>query len=673
MTDDHPVVHLCPVCGKENLPMNTRCVHCGAEMESLFTFDGLPSTPLEDDEHSLPDIIEDIRNDPALRTPAEPDEEAASPTEEGLTAQGAGIDSSPEWLSKVRQRARGEEDAVGGLVSGINAMDALRSEEGSAGLEGEFTAWISRIREQNQQENSSRFRQQQNEVEEPGEVPEWLQRIRALRLPTYDGNTQESESKKTYPNGVPQEWTDEALMELRRQALAEEGAEESEELPQDVASGEEEEPATALGSDDFSDAPEPESEHSEEPFHNIPEDEKSAEVNHPDATVDEYLTASAEQAQAGAHELPETEEMSMPEALPEEQAAESQGETQSVTPEPSEKTADAEVDSAETLAADDSEAQESTKPDDAPELEQPRDSSSVLPDLLLLRDQQNRANLLASLIEQEGREIAGRQPSKQLSGKGGRIAVALLLIIGLVVSMLIGHDAPTVSLPMSVPAGALNARVSSLTKADQVLVVLDYQAAASRELETLAAPVLKTMRAQGAELIFLTAQPSGLFLGQSLLEKAGLSADTKIEYLPGSYLSLIGWAMNPAAPADLNPTLANSQLAKHSLSSFGLILLISDSSENVRGWLEQIAPWQASSTFAAVTTQMEAPVLAPYFDSGQLVGYAFALADGSPGAAAAFSFRAYRVGLLLMLAMLVLSAIAKADADAVRREEERAK
>ena len=108
-----------------------------------------------------------------------------------------------------------------------------------------------------------------------------------------------------------------------------------------------------------------------------------------------------------------------------------------------------------------------------------------------------------------------------------------------------------------------------------------------------------------------------------------------------------------------------------SLDAFPLILVVSDSAESIRGWLEQIAPWLEPSTFAAVTTQMEAPVLSPYYDSGQLVGYASALTDGSLGTATSFNYRAYRVGLLLMLAMLVLGTISKVDEDANRKEQER--
>jgi hypothetical protein len=221
--------------------------------------------------------------------------------------------------------------------------------------------------------------------------------------------------------------------------------------------------------------------------------------------------------------------------------------------------------------------------------------------------------------------------------------------------------------PKSIPAIALSDQIQTLTENDKVLIVLDYQAATSRELESLAAPLLEQLHTQGANLVYLTTQPSGLFLAQALLEQAGLAEDTLVEYLPGSYLSLISRAINPAISDDGdNPTQVKD------LRSFQLVLLVSDSSDNVRGWLEQIAPWIERLNFAAVTTQMEAPVLLPYFDSGQLVGYAAGIADGNTSSQPAFSYRAYRVGLLLMLVMLLLGMISKGEADAIRREEERA-
>jgi hypothetical protein len=70
---------------------------------------------------------------------------------------------------------------------------------------------------------------------------------------------------------------------------------------------------------------------------------------------------------------------------------------------------------------------------------------------------------------------------------------------------------------------------------------------------------------------------------------------------------------------------------------------------------------------------MEAPVLLPFFDSGQLVGYLRGIADGNIGSQPAFKlsrlsgWSAADVGDVLLLGM-----ISKGEADAIQREEERA-
>ena len=684
MTEDHAELNLCPNCGKENLPMATRCVHCGSDMESLFTIFGQPQDSDEQSEDSLPDIIEEIRNDPSLKTPAEvapiPEISPADQINESVLNS----EELPDWLAKVRERAQEEEDAIGDLASGTIAMDAARSEEGSAGVEGEFNAWINRIREKSQQENSVRARQLPDDSEDPDQVPDWLQRIRALRPQSEEEITHEVKTNPSYVDEMPREWTDEALEELRRQALAEDQEQETEPLtPASTISDERELPAEPE-MEELNEPVQKEPELLEEDFHNIPDDEEELLELLPEDDLSH--SSEAEETIAEDIEAPQAEPDNQAEKALEEpgQGIPQQGDIQLEEPEESVSEEAPEEAPIEPDEPEESETPEQTEPKSSPtesepelaleerekepeEAEQPTDSAAVPPDLLLLRDQQDRASLLASLIEQEGRVTAGKQTIQKPSGRGGRLAVALLLLIGLVVSILIGPAAMPTDAPKSIPAVALSDQIQTLTENDQVLVVLDYQAATSREIESLAAPLLEQLHTQGANLAFLTTQPSGLFLAQSLLEQAELAEDTLVEYLPGSYLSLISRAINPAISDDGdNPTQVKD------LRSFQLVLLVSDSSDNVRGWLEQIAPWIERLNFAAVTTQMEAPVLLPYFDSGQLVGYAAGIADGNIGSQPAFSYRAYRVGLLLMLVMLLLGMISKGEADAIQREEERA-
>jgi hypothetical protein len=674
MTEDHSELNLCPNCGKENLPMATRCVHCGSDMEALFTIFGQPQIPEEEAEESLPDIIEEIRNDPSLQTPSEeppsPELVPANRIDESI------LDSEqlPDWLAKVRERAQGEEDAIGDLASGTMAMDAARNEEASAGVEGEFNAWINRIREKSQQENSVRARQLPSENEEPDQVPEWLQRIRALRPRPEEDITHEVKTGPTYADDLPREWTDEALQELRRQALSEDQEQETEPLLSASASTEDEETPVEPELEAASEPVQEESGSIEEDFHNIPEDEDAYFVPVPVEDLNQFTEVEEDSVVGGTQEEPATGEIESPEQEPgqdtpelaEIQTEEVVPEEAIVEPEASENPEQTELESVPVEVEDETKTGVEEQ-EEEPEEEQPTDSAAVPPDLLLLRDQQDRASLLASLIEQEGRVTAGKQAVRKPSGKAGRLALALLLLIGLIVSMLIGPSPMPTDALKSMPALALGDQIQTLAENDKVLVVLDYQAATSRELEALAAPMLDKLHVQGVQLSFLTTQPSGLFLAQSLLAQAELPENTLVEYLPGSYLNLIGWAVNPAISAT-----GDDLLRAKNLYPFRLVLLVSDSSDNIRGWLEQIAPWIESLNFAAITTQMEAPVLSPYFDSGQLVGYAAGIADGNIGMQSTFSYRAYRVGLLLMLVMLLLGMISKGEEDAIRKEEERA-
>ena len=672
MTDDHSEINLCPHCGKENLPMVTRCVHCGSEMESLFTIFGQPPAQDGDSEDSLPDIIEEIRNDPALQAPTEhePNHED-QPAERSDEPQLPG-DQLPDWLARVRERAQEEEDATGDLVNGTNAMDAVRSEEGAAGVEGEFDAWISRIREKNQQENRARVRQLPHESEDPDQAPEWLKRIRALR-PLPEGEiTQEVRTPAPYLDGLPQEWTDEALDELRRQALGEDGEQETKPLPESDSSVADHEVPAEPEPEELRQNIQKEPQLSKGEFHNIPEDEEDYPELNPAADI---LQPPEQEAETLAGEAAQQD----PEAVIDEKM-----ETEPVQDTPQQESFSTEelVTQETVIQQNDDELPEESEivqpvpeeierlpeepVEEAAELEQPTSSESVPPDLLLLRDQQDRADLLAALIEQEGRVTAGRHAPQKPSSRAGRLAVALLLLVGLVVSILVGPSGIPADTPKSMPSLALNDQIQLMAENDKVLVVLDYQAATSSELEALAAPILEKLQIQEVQLTFLTTRASGLFLAQTLLAQSGMPEDTRVEYLPGSYLNLLSQAIN----SEMAHAGNNSTQVKD-IHAFKMVLLVSDSSDNIRGWLEQIAPWIGTLKFAAVTTQMEAPVLSAYFDSRQLVGYAAGVADGNIGTQTSFNYRAYRVGLLLMLVMLLLGMISKGEADAIRREEER--
>jgi hypothetical protein len=68
------------------------------------------------------------------------------------------------------------------------------------------------------------------------------------------------------------------------------------------------------------------------------------------------------------------------------------------------------------------------------------------------------------------------------------------------------------------------------------------------------------------------------------------------------------------------------------------------------------------------------PILLPYYDSNQLQGIVGGLADARAlevEPQKLVNQRAFQVGMLLMIVILILGMIMKADEDAQRRSEER--
>jgi hypothetical protein len=92
--------------------------------------------------------------------------------------------------------------------------------------------------------------------------------------------------------------------------------------------------------------------------------------------------------------------------------------------------------------------------------------------------------------------------------------------------------------------------------------------------------------------------------------------------------------------------------------------------------MEQINPWLPAGTLLFVASHQEAVGLSVYYDSAQIGGYlagmsdfTVLLGDGTPSGAPLTSHRAYQVGLLVMMMLLLLGMVLKADQDVDRQFE----
>jgi hypothetical protein len=129
-------------------------------------------------------------------------------------------------------------------------------------------------------------------------------------------------------------------------------------------------------------------------------------------------------------------------------------------------------------------------------MKKPASSEELSADLLLLRRQKENAQILMNLIGEEGRGIPPAK-TQRVSGRGlyRLILGAFLLLVWRLCWYLCQKQNPNKS---KIPPGCRNERnTGRLASGDKVLVVLEYQAATSPELEQIAAPVLREWKRAG--------------------------------------------------------------------------------------------------------------------------------------------------------------------------------
>jgi hypothetical protein len=525
-----------------------------------------------------------------------------------------------------------------------------------------FDDMLQRIRDEAERERQKARRMSSDLVDKNGD-PEWLKRIRELHTERED-DTQQVHSPSSVGDELDREWTEEELQELLRREIGEQFMEEQgleEILPIIQAEPEEQQ-----------DEVEPEIvEIDPDEFHNIPEDdfdvlpilERVSEIQAAEETEEEV---EAEEVDPSQEDLPEIEDTTPEDALQDDEQSD-----------PNETEEEPSQDEEEIHPEDESELVEEPEAEEAKEISAPEvveepesqpekdTTEEFLADLILLRDQRERAQVLSNIIEQEGRRTLSVLHEKKPQSKLGRLILALLLIAGIVISLILG-PAQGISMPESPAAALFGEKLSQLGSGDLVLVVLDYQAASSTEIEALTTPILKTLQDKEVEIRLVTAQPNDLWLASALFNE---DADMpEVEFVPGGILGYLAFSVGSKTAWGATPIEKVVSNGRDMFSKSDHILLVSDSFEFLRSWLEQIAPWHADVPVAVISTGTNNAVLLPYFESKQLQGYLAGLVD-SPDQIA--HQRAWQVGVLLMMIVLILGIITKLDADATHREEKR--
>ena len=661
MSERPDELRVCPHCGQENAAYTLRCIRCGQELDELFELKGFEPSQgsvekaSEDELAPMSEILASLDESPLLAETDKADEDNEEVTSEAEENQPDSDKESPDWLERIRQRAKEEEDAAGELAKGGLAMDDRRSQEGRKQVDEAFDEIMRRIREQNEREKARRIRRVESDLVDENGDPEWLRRIRELH-PTREDDSNETPQAIVNKDALEDEWTEEELQELlrREMGLPETPAEETEEevtteVTTPVPLTEESEPG--LTDQLLEQLEDQVAETEPEPvvYHNIPEDDERTLNSDVDGDLpleeDSILEPPQEPAQPG--EDTELEEVNEPtETLVE---AETEAEFEGKSLEAEEKL--------------------ETESESAPSTDAPLSTEEVLPDLLLLKNQRERSQVFSEIIGQEGRRTIAVLHETTPQGKIGRLVLGLLLILGVLLAILLGKPGQ-VYLPLSAPATAFAKNLESIAVNDAVLIVLDYQAATQNDIEPLAVRALEILEEKGSNVKVVTANPENIWLAGNLLDPVQVPD----EFIPGGMLGYLALAVGETPSWGELPINQAFTDDAELFDGIKQVILVSDSAEFVRMWLEQISPWQPGIKTSAITTSVSAPMLLPYHDSGQLQGVVAGIADAKALEVAPQNLvnqRAFQVGMLLMIVVLLLGMITKADEDTLRRTAER--
>lgn len=289
-------------------------------------------------------------------------------------------------------------------------------------------------------------------------------------------------------------------------------------------------------------------------------------------------------------------------------------------------------------------------------------------------EQQAHAELLEQILAAETAPVPIESFSTLRTSRSLRWFLAFILFF--VLSGVLFIRTSIFSMPAGVPheIGSAIQISQSIPEGAPVLVAFDYEPARAGEMEAAAAPMLDQMiLLRHPRLTFIATNKTGALLAERLLSGplGGHNYQSGIQYLnlgylPGGQLGIRAFAQNPrvTSPFDmsLDPAWTSAPLSDvASLPQFAMLILITDNADAARVWIEQTESVRGNIPFVVISSAQAAPMIQPYYESGQLNGlvpglYGGAIFEqynaGRPGTARAY-WDAYSLGMLLAMALVL--------------------
>jgi len=258
-----------------------------------------------------------------------------------------------------------------------------------------------------------------------------------------------------------------------------------------------------------------------------------------------------------------------------------------------------------------------------------------------------------------------------------RWLIASALVVVTAGMLLNASQSPIVPAPASEPATQALDLLRSIADLSPLLIMAEYAPARAAELEMSATPLLQDLLARRhPRLALVSTSATGPLLAERLLEGAPAARGyqegidrVNLGYLPGGTLGISAFARGPleAKPVDLTlQSSADAQPLENvtALSDFAALLLVTDSADLARAWIEQSTGLRGTAVLVVIASAQAAPLIQPYFQSGQIDGLVSGMQDGASletrssgtGSAKAY-WNIYTLGMLLSAAVLMGAAL----------------
>ena len=288
--------------------------------------------------------------------------------------------------------------------------------------------------------------------------------------------------------------------------------------------------------------------------------------------------------------------------------------------------------------------------------------------------QRKNADLFQSLLQAPDEPVVMSTDQKTASpaGRFVRFIVTILVLLAVILPILLPGF--SVIVPVLFPPEVVNtlSTIQALSADKPVLVAAHFEAGLAGEIDWTAQPVLKQLVSRGIPLALTSTNVQGFTVLQDMVAQAVgndpvYSLDINVMnlgYLPGGSIGMGALVNDPLKTlpftTDLQPVGESAVFGTlNSLSDLGALIILTDNPEFARIWVEQVDGGNAGLPILAVVSSQAAPLVQPYFASGQINGYISGMSGAlfyemltmRAGSATA-RFNSYQLSLLLVAVLI---------------------